>query len=203
MTLYYTLVFIILVAEMGLFFFLVAPLPIAIRRRVFTFISTSELVAKSQYTLKITFVFIFILFVDSVNRVYRVQGDMMQTAEGTKMLSTASDRSEVQARKFYAQRNMYLCGFTLFLSLILNRTYALVVDLIIATDKLTKRGETVSAATSDEQVKTIEALQKEIKAKDADLKTLKKQCEGLTAEYERVSDELNAKSATGEAAKTK
>lgn len=33
---------------------------------------------------------------------------------------------EVQARKFYSQRNMYLCGFTLFLSLILNRTYMMV-----------------------------------------------------------------------------
>ena len=37
-----------------------------------------------------------------------------------------SERMEVQARKFYSQRNMYLCGFTLFLSLILNRTYMMV-----------------------------------------------------------------------------
>lgn len=36
------------------------------------------------------------------------------------------ERMEVQARKFYSQRNMYLCGFTLFLSLILNRTYMMV-----------------------------------------------------------------------------
>ena len=36
------------------------------------------------------------------------------------------ERMEVQARKFYSQRNMYLCGFTLFLSLILNRTYLMV-----------------------------------------------------------------------------
>ena len=37
---------------------------------------------------------------------------------------------EVQARKFYSQRNMYLCGFTLFLSLILNRTYTMILDVL-------------------------------------------------------------------------
>lgn len=32
--------------------------------------------AKVQYGLKITFIFILILFVDSVNRVYRVQAEL-------------------------------------------------------------------------------------------------------------------------------
>ena len=40
------------------------------------------------------------------------------------------ERMEVQARKFYSQRNMYLCGFTLFLSLILNRTYIMILDVL-------------------------------------------------------------------------
>jgi hypothetical protein len=40
------------------------------------------------------------------------------------------ERMEVQARKFYSQRNMYLCGFTLFLSLILNRTYVMILDVL-------------------------------------------------------------------------
>lgn len=65
--------------------------------------------------------------------------------------------------------------------------------MIIAEDKFkAQKNSGVSAESSDEQVKTIEALKKEIKSKDGDLATLKKQCEGLTKEYERVSDRLNA-----------
>lgn len=39
--------------------------------------------AKIQYWLKITFIFILILFIDSVNRVYRVQLELSQ-AEHSK-----------------------------------------------------------------------------------------------------------------------
>jgi uncharacterized membrane protein (UPF0127 family) len=38
-------------------------------------------VAKVQYWMRITFVFILILFIDSVNRVYRVQVELMAAHE--------------------------------------------------------------------------------------------------------------------------
>jgi B-cell receptor-associated protein 31 len=79
MTLYYSLVFLLLVAEMALFMLLIIPLPFTIRRKMFTFISESPLVAKLQYAMKITFIFILILFIDSVNRVYRVQIELSET----------------------------------------------------------------------------------------------------------------------------
>lgn len=37
MTLYYTLVFLLLVAEMGLFMLLIVPLPFTVRRKMFTY----------------------------------------------------------------------------------------------------------------------------------------------------------------------
>lgn len=73
MTLYYSLVFLLLVFEMVVFGALIVPLPYSIKRKLFTFISESPLVAKLQYGIKITFIFILILFIDSCNRVYRVQ----------------------------------------------------------------------------------------------------------------------------------
>ncbi|TQS32978.1 hypothetical protein Golomagni_06690 [Golovinomyces magnicellulatus] len=73
MTLYYSLVFLLLVFEMALFMFLIVPLPHTAKRKIFTFISESPIISTVQYWLKITFVFILILFIDSVNRVYRVQ----------------------------------------------------------------------------------------------------------------------------------
>lgn len=83
---------------MAIFVGLIVPLPFTVKRKLFTFISESPVVAKLQYGMKvrppqaptptvsatkqsrnltpepqITFIFILILFIDSVNRVYRVQ----------------------------------------------------------------------------------------------------------------------------------
>lgn len=96
----------LLMAEMVLFMLLILPLPFTIRRKMFTyalgwapslspwirtanrvrsFISENPLVAKVQYGMKITFIFILILFIDSVNRVYRVQIELASTdANGQK-----------------------------------------------------------------------------------------------------------------------
>jgi B-cell receptor-associated protein 31 len=76
MTLYYSLVFVLLVLEMALFMLLIVPMPFTLKRTIFTFISENPIVAKIQYWMKITFVFILILFIDSVNRVYRVQVEL-------------------------------------------------------------------------------------------------------------------------------
>lgn len=71
-------VFALLVAEMALFVLLIIPMPFTIRRKMFTFISESIIVSKLQYSMKITFIFILILFIDSVNRVYRVQVELAE-----------------------------------------------------------------------------------------------------------------------------
>jgi len=57
---------------------------------------------------KITFIFILILFVDSVNRVYRVQRELSEHANAGPYGQAGGDRMEVQARKFYSQRNMFV-----------------------------------------------------------------------------------------------
>jgi len=200
MTLYYSLVFLLLVAEMALFMILIVPLPFTIRRKMFTFISESSLVAKLQYGMKITFIFILILFIDSVNRVYRVQ---VELAESNKSQGGAAvmghERMEVQARKFYSQRNMYLCGFTLFLSLILNRTYIMILDVLRLEEKVKKyEGDPKASGKQSEKldnagnVGEIGRLKKELAAKDRDLENLKKQAEGLNKEYSSLSDKYSA-----------
>ena len=87
-------VFALLMLEMIIFGALIVPLPFTWRRKLFTFISESPLIAKLQYGMKvrhpalktcllselihgqITFIFILILFLDSVSRVYRVQAEL-------------------------------------------------------------------------------------------------------------------------------
>lgn len=106
---------------------------------------------------------------------------------------------EVQARKFYSQRNMYLCGFTLFLSLILNRTYIMILEVLRLEDRIKlidgdkKAGGKDSARVAEAgSVGEIGALKQEIEAKDRDIETLKKQCEGLTREYHKLGDQVSS-----------
>ncbi|KAF4339094.1 endoplasmic reticulum transmembrane [Fusarium beomiforme] len=215
MTLYYTLVFLLLVFEMALFMLLIVPMPFNVKRKIFTFISENPVVAKIQYWMKITFIFILILFIDSVNRVYRVQLELAAASEQSKQggafdCSAAvmgHERLEVQARKFYSQRNMYLCGFTLFLSLILNRTYVMILEVMRLEDKIrsyegtksdTKEAEKLAVAGKPGEVAR---LRKELEQKDQDLKTLKKQSEQLHKSYDELSDKYAATQQTGESRK--
>lgn len=104
------------------------------------------------------------------------------------------ERLEVQARKFYSQRNMYLCGFTLFLSLILNRTYIMILEVLRleeklkqyeGTDKNTKESEKLAMAGDPGE---ISRLKREVELRDKDIATLKKQAAGLHKEYDSLAE---------------
>lgn len=207
MTLYYSLVFLLLVSEMLVFVGLIIPMPFVVRRKIFTFISESMIVAKLQYGLKITFIFILILFLDSVNRVYRVQVEIAAARKDPHTGATAivgHERTEVQSRKFYSQRNMYLCGFTLFLSLILNRQYAMILDVLRLEEEVKQlKGDPVAGGKTAEKLanagnpgeigglrQRIAEQDKALEAKERDLANLTKQAQNLTTEYNRMGDKV-------------
>lgn len=104
---------------------------------------------------------------------------------------------EVQARKFYSQRNMYLCGFTLFLSLILNRTYVMILDVLRLEEELkTYKGETGKKGSELKNVGgagEVGKLKNELAAKDRDMENLKKQVEQMQKEYNRMGDQVSSK----------
>lgn len=185
------------------FFLLVAPLPTKLRRKALTFFSTSPVLAQVFLGLKFTFFFILILFLDSVNRVYRVQQEMSLAHDanggaggGMGRGVMASDRSETQVRRFYSQRNMYLCGFTLFLSHILSRTYSLVLELTEVKETLQEQKKLAATAGADSKLvenAELAKLKEVIRQQDLDIEHLKKQSDGLSKEYYKISDELNEK----------
>jgi len=106
-----------------------------------------------------------------------------------------SARMEVQARKFYSQRNMYLCGFTLFLSLILNRTYVMILDQLRLEEEVKRLNGDPKAKVSDGKLDQagglgeIGRLKKELAQKEKDIEILKKQGEGFQQEYNKLSDQ--------------
>jgi hypothetical protein len=106
-----------------------------------------------------------------------------------------SARIEVQARKFYSQRNMYLCGFTLFLSLILNRTYVMILDQLRLEEEIKRINGDSATKTSGgkldqaDNLGEIDRLKKELAQKEKDIEILKKQGDAFQQEYNRLSDE--------------
>lgn len=209
MTLYYSLVFALLLVEMLIFLGLIVPLPLGFRRRIFNFLATSIWVAKAQYALKITFIFILILFLDSVNRVYRVELELAATKtdnRGGATMISGHDRTEVLLRKFYSQRNMYLCGFTLFLSLVLNRLYGMSFEVLRLQEErksfkaaLDGQGGSKTADEITNNSAETESLRKELAdrtraldSKERELQILKKQAHGLSAEYNRLGDQFTS-----------
>ncbi|KAL1919557.1 uncharacterized protein VTP21DRAFT_2250 [Calcarisporiella thermophila] len=150
MTIHYTLCFGLLVLEIALFLIFIIPLPLTLRKPMMNFFHNSPIAQKVWYWTKITQVFVFVLFLDAVNRWWRIQENIELASDGGKP-STVQAHMNVAATRFYSERNCYLTGFTLFLSLILNRTHAMILENIrneTEIARLRKQGGQVDGATS-------------------------------------------------------
>jgi len=202
MTIYYSLTFLLLAAEMITFCVLVAPLPYAVRKRLFSFLSHSPIIAKIAYGLKISFIFVAILFADALQRMFRItaESDLAKSNRGGVITDVRSD-TNLAAKKFYAQRNVYLTGFCLFLSLVLTRTFYIIIDLLRTQEeyatlkKNTTSSSHASGAQNEDAAKEIADLKKQLeqaKKTQRDFEILKKQASQNNAEYDRLATELNA-----------
>jgi len=189
MTVYYSLTFMLLSAEMASFCIFVAPLPFKIRRKLFRFLSESPIVAKVAYGLKISFIFIGILFVDALQRMFRITAEVETAKSSGQGIHDVRAETSFAARKFYAQRNVYLTGFCLFLSLVLTRTFYIIQDLIHVQDEYAKL-KTAAASTSRSNVVANDQT-KEIERLKRDLTALKEQARSQAAEYDRLADQYN------------
>jgi len=196
MTIYYTMTFMLLAAEMITFCLIVSPLPYKIRKRLFHFLSESPIVGKVAYGLKISFIFVGILFVDALQRMFRITAEV-DLAKKQGQTADVRVETNMAARKFYAQRNTYLTGFCLFLSLILTRCFYIILDLIHTQEEYAKLKQNTAGKSSTgiaEQNKQIEELKKKLAAsesKNKDFDTLKKQSAQNAQEYDRLATEYN------------
>lgn len=194
MTIYYSLTFLLLAAEMITFCLLVAPLPFSVRKKLFRFLSESPIIAKVAYGLKISFIFVGILFLDALQRMFRVTAETEMAKTGGQGMHDVRTETNFAARKFYAQRNTYLTGFCLFLSLVLTRTFSIILDLIHTQEEYAKLKKVVGAGAKGDQSKQIEELKKKLaasEAKDRDFATLKKQAAQQAAEFDRLASKYN------------
>ncbi|PWN87039.1 hypothetical protein FA10DRAFT_269637 [Acaromyces ingoldii] len=173
MTVHYTLTFMLLCVEAFVFLALIVPLPFKARRALFQFFGTNPIVGKILYGVKISIIFVSVLLVDAVQRLFRVMADRQAAKDQLGVRDTA--HHDLLIKLAFAQRNCYLCGFTLFCSLILSRTYSLVNELIEAQTRLEQIQGSASAKGG---------------APSTDIATMKKQMEQQQKEYQRLADEL-------------
>ncbi|KZS89349.1 hypothetical protein SISNIDRAFT_458843, partial [Sistotremastrum niveocremeum HHB9708] len=186
------------------FCLVVAPLPYKIRKRLFHFLSESPIVGKVAYALKISFIFVAILFIDALQRMFRITAEAEMSKSGGQAVQNVQTETNIAARKFYAQRNTYLTGFCLFLSLILTRTFYIILDLIHTQEEYAKlkqatASQSKSNISSDEKDKQIAELKKKLAANDAsarDFDTLKKQAAQNAQQYDELAEKYNK--ATGQ-----
>lgn len=92
---------------------------------------------------------------------------------------------------------MYLCGFTLFLSLILNRTYTMILDQLRLEEKVRRLegnpnsgGKTGAKLDQAGDLGEIGRLKRDLEKKDRDIEILRKQTEGLQREYNTMGDKV-------------
>ncbi|KAI9595199.1 B-cell receptor-associated protein 31-like-domain-containing protein [Syncephalis fuscata] len=188
MTLYYTIIFGLLVAE--------APLPLGFRKKLFTLLSRSDVVARLEYSLKI---FVFVLFLDSLNRMWRTQSDL----ERRDTMPDSRTDTNLHLKMFYNQRNMYLTGFTLFLSLIVARVHTIMVKMVEREEEFDRVKRSTAVQSTDQlklqevnehQAREIAELQNKLKEAECrvlDADTLKRQADQQHKEYMRLTDQYN------------
>ncbi|KAG2150997.1 endoplasmic reticulum protein [Suillus bovinus] len=161
------------------FCLLVSPLPFTIRKKIFRFLSESPIVAKVAYGLKISFIFVGILFLDALQRMFRVTAETEMAKTGGQSMHDVRTETNFAARKFYAQRNTYL---------------TVILDLIHTQEEYAKLKKVVGAGAKGDQSKQIEELKKKLaasEAKDRDFETLKKQAAQQAAEIDRLVSRHN------------
>ena len=122
MTLFNQLTFFALIAEIVIFVASLLPTRfISAKKRTEAFDVLSKLSMNEhvQWTSKIILFIILGVFVDTVMRLMRLESDSKDEHSFHQSSESAFVELQHKSKRFYAQRNLYLSSFTLFMMLVL------------------------------------------------------------------------------------
>lgn len=101
-----------------------------------------------QVSINCILAFITLLFFDSINK--------LRAIENWSGEKTPLERLNLNSKKFYQQRNMYLCGITLFLTFLVSRIFALMQELLdLKLEKKTDEKLNLKIKLADEKIKEL------------------------------------------------
>ena len=194
MSIYFTLLFVFLILEMGILFFIVLPLPNRIRKLVYN--TWTKLSNKQEYRTVsyILWVIVGLLFIDSWKRAnipihlyfHSNRGDNTINRLGNNFEDSVTSIQGLATRA-YNQRNVYISGFILYFMIVIPSIMTLIKRLIKYQDLIdTKMGgkqeELDKLKTGD---KDLDELRDQLKKREISLDGLKRQI----SNYEKYFDE--------------
>ncbi|CAN3372143.1 endoplasmic reticulum transmembrane protein 1 [Diutina rugosa] len=191
MSLQMSIVFATLLTQMAFLLLLVTPLPFAIRTKIVDF--TFFLQKNKHYR---TFVAFFVVLMslqvaDCVQKLQRFQktNNPYFAQDANKPLSY-----DQLASKFYAQRNLYISGAVLYLTIAIYTVVTIVRKLVVKEKaiRMVESGEIESPTAADDSAKLmaqIEKRNKEIEALSAQVNNLQREYDGLSTSQPVAKDD--------------
>ncbi|ODV95491.1 hypothetical protein PACTADRAFT_58345 [Pachysolen tannophilus NRRL Y-2460] len=175
-------IFVALIVEMVMLSILVLPLPFVVRKKVVEVFHMLITISNFRIGMYFIGVIISIMFIDSFNR-SSIKASQYPVVTGGSSSRFYLTSTELASRN-YNQRNMYLTGAVLYFGIAIPTVISILKKLIKHKTKL----ENAKKVDDTEKVASIKA---EIKKKDLDIETFKKQLKGLNEAYIKISNELN------------
>lgn len=155
MTVHYTLIFLFLLLEIAIYMIFIIPLPTKLRKTLLHWLTTSDFAQKLSKIQTYLLFMVGIFFLDSL----RSSINLKQEEENVHNSEIESghhhhhdsvlQEQKLHLRRFYAERNAYLTGFTLFVSLALNRIVVILKNLCNREEELEKLNENLGKKEKD------------------------------------------------------
>jgi B-cell receptor-associated protein 31 len=129
----------------------------------------------------------FIIFLDALYRSLKLgrKFDLPKATDHSNHFHT----QQLHTKIFYAQRNLYLTGFTLALSFIVVRY----VKRLLTSAELQQRAEGLARSAAEKRTETAKYLKEldELRARSKDAEAALKQARAQQAEFDRLIDRCN------------
>lgn len=192
MSLLMSIVFAVLVFEMTLLAIMLLPLPQGMQRSLVTTIDS--LLRNSQIRVGLSFIALIVslMFFDAVKTSFPHKDSSFAafSAQSYPVTKTIGQSIwDVRSKKFYAHRNMYITGAVLYLMVAIYFNDLLLSSIVRNKEKLIKATDPKAKQTEKTSSIEYEKLQHELKLKEDDVATFKRQLNGMHAEYQKKADD--------------
>ncbi|CCE79777.1 Piso0_001866 [Millerozyma farinosa CBS 7064] len=186
MSIQMSLIFGTLLLQMTALLVSLLPLPLKARKAIVNIAESLKSSKNFNIGLWFSLILLGLQFADCFNRLQRFShiGNPYLLVSSRDIDSSSISYDQL-ASKFYSQRNLYLTGAVLYLTLAINTVLGILKNLVTKASEYNKIS---SHSTEETESSEAEKLRSEIKSKEASIKGLKKQIEGLQTSYDSLNE---------------
>lgn len=186
MSIQMSLVFGTLLLQMTVLLVILLPLPLKARKAIVNIAESLKLLKNFNIGLWFSLILLGLQFADCFNRLQRFShiGNPYFLIS-SRDIDYSSISYDQLASKFYSQRNLYLTGAVLYLTLAINTILGILKKLVT---KATEYNKISLEGTEETESSEAEKLKSEIQLKEASITGLKKQIEGLQKSYDSLNE---------------